>query len=191
MRQKSRIKNVAAAKTVVLATALAAFGGAAASTNFDDFMCDLRSVATNAVFQSADLEGTALTSREFTSEYKVVYADDAVASYLASDFAYTGGANGSVRVRAGTIDRKTGRRLSVADVVPAVRRAEALSALRKAVVAKIGGEDQLLGDVDLVENFYIARDGLHFVFGECEVACHAAGVVDVVLPGFVPSSPRK
>lgn len=33
----------------------------------------------------------------------------------------------------------------------------------------------------LTENFYIAKDGIHFVFNEYEVACCAAGTVVAVV----------
>ena len=56
-----------------------------------------------------------------------------------------------------------------------------LEAVRKGVIEKIGGADKLQGEVTLVENFYIAKDGIHFVFNEYEVACYAAGAVEVVV----------
>ena len=52
------------------------------------------------------------------------------------------------------------------------------------MIAKIGGKDNLQGEVTLTENFYIAGDGLHFVFNEYEVACHAQGLVEVVIPAY-------
>ena len=53
--------------------------------------------------------------------------------------------------------------------------------LHDAVVAKIG-EDALQGEVKTHDNFYLSRDGWHFVFNEYEVACHAVGDIEAVIP---------
>ena len=53
--------------------------------------------------------------------------------------------------------------------------------LHNAVVAKIG-EDALQGEVKPHDNFYLSRDGWHFVFNEYEVACHAVGDIEAVMP---------
>ena len=53
--------------------------------------------------------------------------------------------------------------------------------LHDAVVAKIG-KDALQGEVKPHDNFYLSRDGWHFVFNEYEVACHAVGDIEAVIP---------
>ena len=53
--------------------------------------------------------------------------------------------------------------------------------LHDAVVTKIG-KDALQGEVKPHDNFYLAKDGWHFVFNESEVACYAVGDVEVVIP---------
>lgn len=49
------------------------------------------------------------------------------------------------------------------------------------VVMKIG-KDALQGDVRPHDNFYLSKDGWHFVFNAYEVACYAVGDVEVVIP---------
>ncbi len=128
-----------------------------------------------------------LTTKEYKSEYKVVYTDQQTFfSYWAECFMYTGGAHGSTIVKVGTVDVKTGRRLTTADVIPPEKRDEAIAKIREAVIAKIGGEENLMPSAEEVlatpsENFYVGKDGLHFVFNEYEVACHAQGVVEVAI----------
>ena len=58
----------------------------------------------------------ALTTRECNSKYKVVYTDQRTFfSYRAECFRYTGGAHGGTIVKVGTIDVRTGKRLTTAD----------------------------------------------------------------------------
>ena len=118
---------------------------------------------------------------ERNASYKVVFADKRYLSFRAEEFSYNGGAHGGTKITVGTFDRQTGRRLCVADVVPENRRAEVLESVRKGVIEKIDGVDKLQGEVTLVENFFIAQDGIHFVFNEYEVACYAAGAIEVVV----------
>ena len=131
-----------------------------------------------------------LTTKEYKSEYKVVYTDQQTFfSYWAECFMYTGGAHGGTIVKVGTIDVKTGKRLTTADVIPPEKRDEAIAKIREAVIAKIGGEDNLMPSAKevlskLSENFYVGKNSLHFVFNEYEVACYAQGVVEVVIPAF-------
>ena len=131
-----------------------------------------------------------MTTKEYSSEYKVVYTDQRTFfSYWAECSMYTGGAHGSTIVKVGTIDVKTGKKLAIADVIPADKQAEALVKLREAVIAKIGGKENLMPSAEevlatLPENFYVGKDGLHFVFNEYDVACHAQGVVEVVIPAY-------
>lgn len=125
--------------------------------------------------------GSSATTWERNASYKVVFADKRYLSFRAEEFAYNGGAHGGTKITVGTFGRQTGKQLCVADVVPANRRAEVLETVRKGVIEKIGGADKLQGEVTLVENFFIAKDGIHFVFNEYEVACYAAGPIEVVV----------
>ena len=118
---------------------------------------------------------------ESEATYEVVYADQRYLSFRAEEFSYCGGAHGNRQVTVGTFDRATGRRLTARDLVPAERRDEVLRCLRQKVVSRLGGEDKLQGEVTLTDNCCLAADGLHFVYNEYEVACHAEGVVDVAV----------
>ncbi len=130
--------------------------------------------------------GGAGGSREFKSKYDVVYVDrkKAFFSYRIEFYAYTGGAHGSEAIFTGTVDSGTMRKLSVADAIPEDKRDEALGRIRKAVADRIGGEDRLLRDVALTENFCVAEDGLHFVFRECEIASYSHGTIEVAIPAY-------
>ena len=128
--------------------------------------------------------GGALTTREASWGYEVVYVDEGYRyfSFRREHHYYSGGAHGLSDVTVGTIDRQTGKRLTLADVVPAAKRAETLAQVRREVVATLKSEESLLAEPTLTENFYLAADGLHFVFGEYEVAAYCYGVIDVAVP---------
>lgn len=121
------------------------------------------------------------TDQEFQKEYKVAYADRRYLSFYCSDYSYTGGTHGDTQITVGTIDRKTGKILTLADVPAFADRAALKRLLHDAVVAKIG-KDALQDEVKPHDNFYLSKDGWHFVFNEYEVACYAVGDVEAVIP---------
>ena len=125
--------------------------------------------------------GASITTQEFNREYKIVYADRDYLSFYAKEYSYLGGAHGNTIIRVGTISRATGRVLKVGDFVADVKLAALKNALHDGAVKALGGKENLQSEVDVVENFYLAKDGLHFVYNEYEIACYAAGSVEVVI----------
>lgn len=136
--------------------------------------------------------GACESSCTYSQKYDVVYVDDRHLSFRGEEYWHEGGAHGNRKVSVGTFDRRTGRRLAVADLVPASARPALRARLREAVARKLGGEEHLQASVEAVENFYFAKDGVHFVYNEYEVACFAAGVIDVTvdLKGLSPTQAR-
>ena len=118
---------------------------------------------------------------DFKNEYRIVYADEKYLSFRAEEYSYTGGAHGNNKITVGTFDRKTGKRLTVVDIIPKSKCDYILSLLRKKAIEAVGGKDNLQGEVYLTDNFFIAADGIHFVFNEYEIACYAQGNIEVVL----------
>ena len=142
-----------------------------------------------------ETEGAIPNTREYNSKYDVIYTDGRMfSSYRAECYRYTGGAHGVEIVKVGTIDVKTGKRLTIHDVIPDDKYDEALARVKAAVIAKIGGEVNLIPSArevlaKLPENFYVGEDGLHFVFAEYFVApYHYApdmyGPVEVVIHAY-------
>ena len=84
-------------------------------------------------------------------------------------------------ITVGTVEQATGRILKASDLIPAEKRAKTLAALYAGVVKKIGGKENLQGEVKITDNCFVAQDGIHFVFNEYEVACYAAGAIEVVV----------
>lgn len=127
-----------------------------------------------------------MSSWEGEYKFKMVYADDRYASFWAYEFNYTGGAHGDYSDTVGTFDRKTGRRVRVSDIVPVKCREKLLAALKKGAAKKVETEGYVIdASVTITENFYVGKDGLHFVYNPYEIACYAVGTVEVVIPWSV------
>ena len=126
-----------------------------------------------------------MTTHLVRREFQVVHIDENYVSFRADMVDYHGGNGNHSSVFVGTIDRRTGAVLSVADFVPKDKWPLLRQRLRAKAVREIGGEANLQGAVVVVENFYYADDGLHFVYNPYEIACGAAGVIEVVI------SPRE
>jgi hypothetical protein len=132
--------------------------------------------------ESADmLVGSSMTTEEYQSKYSVVFADEKYISFRAEEYSYTGGAHGSNKITVGTIDRKTGRRMCLKDFVSADKLPELTKILHAKVIKKLGGKENLQGEVLPIENFCVVKGGLKFVYNEYEVACYAAGAIEVVV----------
>ena len=126
------------------------------------------------------LIGQTLTDSEERCKREMVYLDERYLSYRIEEYVYSGGAHGSTKVSVGTLDRETGRQLTLNDVFGKDGLSALDTELRKAVIAKIG-EENIQSPVKPIENFYLAADGWHFVYNEYEIACYAIGVVEVVV----------
>ena len=140
----------------------------------------LRGIIADAKKDPDFLIGQTITCREDQCKREMVYLDERYLSYRIEEYTYSGGAHGSTKISVGTLDRETGRQLTLDDVFGKDGLAALESELRKAVVAKIG-EENIQSPVKPIENFYIAADGWHFVYNQYEIACYAIGAVEVVV----------
>ena len=135
-------------------------------------------------------------AQEYKSHFMVVYTDGrSFFSYRAEYFSNNGKwLHGGEVVKVGTMDVRSGKKLTIADVIPEDKYGEALARVKAAVIAKIGGEENLMPSaedvlVTLSENFYVGKDGLHFIFPEYSVvpyhyASNMYGSVEVVIPAY-------
>ena len=120
--------------------------------------------------------------REYRGEYKIVYVDANYLSFYVEAYVCAGfNAHGGTSITVGTIDRKTGQVLKAADLIPERRMGEVRAALVDGVAKKLGGKQNLLGEPKIIDNCYLGKDGIHFVYDECEVAPYEEGPVDAVV----------
>ena len=145
--------------------------------------CYIDSISQTWRDEPADmLVGSSITTEEYQSKYSVVFADEKYISFHAEEYSYTGGAHGSNKITVGTIDRKTGRRLCLKDFVSADKLPELTKILHAKVIKKLGGKENLQGEVLPIENFCIVKGGLMFVYNEYEIASYSEGHTDVLVP---------
>jgi hypothetical protein len=168
----------------VIAVSCIAFSGC--RTNDVDESAQLKgyisSISQTLRDESADmLVGSSMTTEEYQSKYSVVFADEKYISFRAEEYSYTGGAHGSNKITVGTIDRRTGRRMCLKDFVSSDKLPELTKILHTKVIKKLRGKENLQGEVLPIENFCVVKGGLKFVYNEYEVACYAAGAVEVVV----------
>ena len=122
-----------------------------------------------------------LTTHLVRREFQVVHLDKDYVSFRADMEDDHGGNGNHSRVFVGTIDRRTGRVLRVADFVPREKCPALKQRLHAEAARKVGGAENLQDEVEIIENFHYAKDGLHFVYNPYEIACGAAGAVEVVI----------
>lgn len=146
----------------------------------EKYVAYLQGIIADAKKTPEFLIGHALTDSEERCKREMVYLDERYLSYRIEEYAYSGGAHGSTKVSVGTLDRETGRQLTLNDLFGKDGLAALETELRKAVIAKIG-EENIQSPVKPIENFYLAADGWHFVYNEYEIACYAIGAVEVVV----------
>ncbi len=133
------------------------------------------------VFAGVSELSSSMTTQFVQREFQVLYMDANYVSFRANMEDYHGGNGNHSRVFVGTISRKTGHILSVADFVPKSKWKALEKKLREGAIQKIGGAANLQGEVKVIENFYYVEGALHFVYNPYEIACGTVGAVEVVV----------
>ena len=118
--------------------------------------------------------------------------NDNVLSYQVTTDCYLGGAHGSYVVEYYNFDKNTGKLISIRDIVPAEKEAEALKAMEAQLCEDWDAEDlaelqemtgiTMLGDLYLTNNFLLKKDSIEFLFNQYEIAPYAAGLISVTIP---------
>ena len=101
-------------------------------------------------------------------------------------YSYTGGAHGLGGSEYLTIDMTTHKVLTLPDIIDQKKLPE-VKELLWSFYTNFGStkdEDAFTKktDFDVSENFYLAHDGIHFIYHEYEIASYAAGEQDLVIP---------
>ncbi len=131
------------------------------------------------VFAGVPELSSSMTTHFVQREFQVLYIDENYVSFRADMQDYHGGNGNHSSVFVGTISRKTGRILGVADFIPKSEWKTLKKKLVAGAIQKIGGAANLQGEVKIIENFYYAEGELRFVYNPYEIACGAVGAVEV------------
>ena len=128
-----------------------------------------------------------------SSKYEIICRDADKVSYRTTEYQYTGGAHGYTLVQVGTVDRKTGRKYALKDIVPEDRHGELLRKVREDIAIRhyeaksyaewrARKEIAFFDEPQLTENFYFDDQTIHFVYNQYEIACYADGIIEAIVP---------
>ena len=128
-----------------------------------------------------------------SSKYEIICRDAEKVSYRATEYQYTGGAHGYTLVQVGTVDRKTGCKYKLADIVPESRRGELLRKVREDIAIRryeaksyaewrARKEIAFFDEPQLTENFYFDDQAIHFIYNQYEIGCYADGIIEAIVP---------
>ena len=116
----------------------------------------------------------------FERDYKIVYAERKYLSYYCSDYFCNGFVIPRWTFTVGTIDRRSGKIVTLDDVDEFSDREALKRRIQDAVLAKKYGEIAA-SQVFLTNNFYLASDGWHFVYNSGELDSFSTGEIEVVI----------
>lgn len=126
------------------------------------------------------------------TQFVPVRADEAVISFLVTEFLDMGGAHPDTRAAGLNFSSHSGKRLRLDDVVldkrAAVRQIHAFllkEAKRKEAAGEAAffeGYEKSIGELLTEDTWYLGRDGMHVIGNEYIVSPHAAGILDFVIP---------
>ena len=127
------------------------------------------------------------------SKYEIICRDADKVSYRATEYQYTGGAHGYTSVQVSTVDRKTGRKYKLADIIPESQRGELLRKVREDIAIRRYGAKSyaewrarkkiaFFEEPQLTENFYFDDQAIHFIYNQYEIACYADGIIEAIVP---------
>ena len=109
-----------------------------------------------------------------------------LATFAIRYYSYTGGAHGLGGSEYLTIDMTTHKVLTLSDIIDQKKLPEVKELLWRFYTdsGRIKDEDAFTKktDFDVSKNFYLAHDGIHFIYHEYEIASYAAGEQDLVIP---------
>ena len=112
------------------------------SEDYEVFVDMIRDYAMEPESPDGIIHSRAATTEERKSEYKVVYVDAQFASYWCEDWTYTGGAHGNTIIHVGTLNRKTGKKLTLDDLLSKDQQNELAKDLRQKASELLAKKEQ-------------------------------------------------
>ena len=109
-----------------------------------------------------------------------------LATFAVRYYSYTGGPHGVGGNVYLTVDMTTHKVLTLSDIIDQKKLPEVKELLWRFYTdsGRIKDEDAFTKktDFDVSKNFYLAHDGIHFIYHEYEIASYAEGEQDLVIP---------
>ncbi len=127
------------------------------------------------------LDHIAASTKTYKKDYKIVYANRQYLSFYCVDFLW----DGNMQIpwpdyMVGSIDRKTGKTVTLDDIDAFADRSLLKKRLKDAVLAKMKDE-RMAARAFPHNNFYLAKDGWHFVYNAGDISSLYTGAIEVVI----------
>ena len=164
-----------------LAVALIAFCGCAGNVETEPMEQDYIDLIKNCE-NPKELAAMKTMHWESKSDYKIVYASETLVSFRIVYWSYTGGAHGMSHTQVGTV--RNGKVLQLADLPGNIEKLWQQALNSHPEIKTIKEYLEFIGEKPkITENFYLDKDGIHFIYQPYEIAPFAVGIVDVFVPG--------
>lgn len=111
------------------------------------------------------------------------YESETIVSYVVQGYEYTGGAHGNATVKSFNYDKKTGKLLSVLDVLSGKDSLEALSEIAKETLM-VEYEEGLSPEEENWSVWYAHNQGITFIFPPYQIAPYAVGQQEFSVEAF-------
>ena len=132
--------------------------------------------------EPAELASMASMNWQSKCDYKIICSNNKFVSFKITSWSYTGGAHGMTVTKVGTVrNRKV---MKLADLPADVHKL-----WKNAVIKhfKAKNFEELLKERGIfkpyiTENFYLEKNGIHFIYDPYEIDCFGAGTSDIFVP---------
>ena len=130
---------------------------------------------------NSDIYPFEASTRTYEKHYKIVCAERQYLSFHCEDFFWDGGVYIPwPKYTVGSIDRKTGKVVTLDDIAAFADRSTLKKRLKDAVLEKMKDEN-VAARVFPHNNFYLAKDGWHFVYNAGDIDSLSTGPIEVVI----------
>ena len=119
---------------------------------------------------------------ESKCECRIVYSSKKSVSFKIESWSYTGGAHGMPDTKVGTV--RDGRILQLSDLPANIKTLWQKALNSHPEIKTIREYTKSPGsEPQMTENFYLDKDGIHFIYQPYEIASFATGTIDIFVPG--------
>lgn len=131
-----------------------------------------------------------MQSWDYDEDVRIIYNTNDILSIEFFAYYYTGGAHGGYGSIYRNIDLKTGKTISLDDILKTGYKDELSEILTKSLRKQYGmNEKDILADngffvekIDPSSNYYLTNKGIGFVYNPYEIASFANGTIDIFVP---------
>ena len=132
--------------------------------------------------EPAELASVTSMHWESKCDYKIICSNENFVSFKITSWSYTGGAHGMTVTKVGTVrNRKV---MKLADLPADVHKLWENAVIKH---FKAKNFEELLKERGIfkpyiTENFYLEKNGIHFIYDPYEIDCFGAGTIDIFVP---------